>query len=203
MRNEAKQDPPAPVVGGCRWRRPFHDIADMCRQAGGFVLGEPARPRPPAAPVPEAVIAPLITSTPPPEARVGEQYVYHARAHAADMTGFTWYFEKSVPGMTVDRHTGKVAWTPSAGGWTEVALCARSVYGAMSRQDWTICVRKAAAIGKAAPNPRYAAAVLRKRLLGARPIGRVWRAERRRSGFSGRATGPPGGRPRVALPLRE
>ncbi len=104
--------------------------------------------------------------------------------------------------MTVDRHTGKVAWTPREGGWVEVVLSARSVYGAVSRQAWTICVRKAAGVRKAMPNPRYAAA-LRKKFSGARRVRFSWLLSGRWTGFQCRTTAPPGDRPRVALPLRK
>ena len=195
---ESELEPPAPVMGGARWRRRFHDIADMCRSAGRFVFGAP----PPAEPEPGAVLNPQIVSLPPPEARVGREYVYHARAQAANIDGFTWYFEESAPGMAVDRHTGRVTWLPSDGGYVEVVLCARSVYGASSRQGWTLCVRKAAPLRKCAPNPRYAAAALRKRLRRTRRLRFFWLGTRRRIGLPGRAAAPPGAPQPVAVPLR-
>ncbi len=204
MRRDWELEPLAPVMGGGRWRRPRHDIVDLCRRYGGVVLNPPSRSSRTAHSEPGEVLDPLFVSTPPSEARVGGAYVYRARAHAAGIDGFTWYFEKRPPGMVVDRHTGAVVWTPAEGGYFEVVLCAASLYGAASRQSWTICVRKAVAVRRVAPNPRFAAASLRKRrgLRGAGLFRIFWGAEGRRVDPQCRPAAPPGGRPAAAFSLR-
>lgn len=197
-----KLEPPAPVNGGIRWRSRYHDLLDLQQrerdlQKTDDPAGEDASARPEA---PEDG-APHIGSTPAPEARVGEEYIYQARAFDCDTNGFTWYFEKGAPGMAVDRHTGKVTWTPTEGGMVEVVLCARSLYGKTARQSWTICVRKAAAVREPVPNKRFCEALRRQAARRTQPIRAVWREGRRRDDAN-RQAAPPGAPRRVAMPLR-
>lgn len=196
-------DPLAPVMGGGRWRTLSHQLLDLCRLDKGLTVSDPDAPIPtdPDAYENEAAAAPHIGSTPPTEARVGEECVYQARAFDSDTDGFTWYFEKSVPGMQVDRHTGEMRWTPTEGGSVEVVLCARSVFGAVARQAWTICVRKPAA-RKSTINRRFSEAARRKNLRKIQPIRFLWHAGRRQGIVFHRALAPPAARPRAAMPLR-
>ena len=164
----------APVSGGMRWRSNYQDRLERYGRRPRYIIDTPVesperefREREPG-----AILAPGIAGTPPVEARAGELYVHQPRASDGIVDAFTWYFEKSPSGMTVDRHTGKVAWTPSEGGYAEVVLCARSLYGAVGRQSWSICVRKAAAVRVFKANARFLKALRRKALGsggGARP----------------------------------
>lgn len=202
-----------PAEGGLRWRTRQDDLFDLCRLDKGLVAYDPDDPYKPAAPEPDThtpgpqAAGPWIASLPPPEGRAGEEYVYQARACDAATTGFTWYFEKSPAGMTVDRHSGMVTWTPEDGGYVEVVLCARSLYGAVARQSWTVCVRRAAVVRRPSPNPRFAAC-LRKRAAPGRPkpyhspLRPVWRKGTRTPDPCRRTTGPPADRHRRAMPLR-
>ena len=205
-------EPPAPVVGGLRWRSRSHDIIALCR-GRGFVIADPDAP-PEAeeqpSPEPGAALAPRLVSTPPPEARAGVEDIYQARAFDGIADGFTWSVAEGPPGMTIDRHSGKLSWTPMEGGYVDVSLCARSVYGAMTNQRWTVCVRKAVAARPFAPNPRIQAALRRKqaRKNRIRPLPTrshsVWRTPVKQPGTPLRPTGagPPSTRLRAALPLR-
>lgn len=202
IHNRRLMIPQSPVSGGMRWRRPHHAYAGRCR---GLAFHDPELPERDDAPQPEpgAITAPRIVSAPPAEARVGEEYVYHARAYDANVAGFTWYFETSPAGMAIDRHTGRLTWTPSEGGYREVAVCARSVYGAESKQAWTVRVRKAAHVRAVTPNPRFREALRRKFRRAPRRSGHVRRAANRKPvHISTRATAPPAGRPRAVMPLR-
>lgn len=196
-------EPPAPVAGGIRWRRRYHDIFDSCRHDRGLILCDPEKPeKEPSIPEQGMDGAPLIPSIPPPEARAGAEYIYPARAFDGITNGFTWYFEKSPAGMRVDRHTGKVSWTPSEGGYVDVILAARSLYGAASRQCWTICVRRAAVVHNPVVNARYRAALQKKAARAIRPLLTPWTKAKRQNLTSRRATAPPGARPPAAIPLR-
>lgn len=146
----------------------------------------------------------IISAAPPPEGRVGEEYTYDARAYDGNTNGFTWRLTACPPGMTVNRHTGRVRWTPDNGGWFEITLCARSLYGKEARQSWTVCIRKAAVIRTPKPAPRFLAALRRRRLTPRAPIPAPWRDCRRQIAADRRATSPPGERtPRhTAMPLR-
>lgn len=198
-----KLDLPAPVAGGIRWRRRYRDIIDLCR-GRGFAIHDPDEPSSgePAPPEPGLLLAPRIVSIPPPEARVGREYVYRARACDGIADGFTWYFEKNAPGMTVDRHSGKVTWIPSEGGNVEVVICAASVYGASSRQSWTLCVRKAALSRPFKANMRFQNALRRKAARAGRPFLPVWRRPRRLYGMECQAADPPVNRRPAAVALR-
>lgn len=195
-------EPSGPVAGGIRWRSRYHDLLDLQRREMGVEkIDDPAGEKAPDRPEPAMAGAPHIGSTPTTEARVGGEYVYHARAFDGDTDGFTWYFEKSAPGMAVDRHTGMVTWTPSEGGFVEVVLCVRSLYGKTARQGWTICVRKAAAVHAPVLNKRFCQALRRNAARRAHPIRIVWREGRRREDAN-RQAAPPGAPRRVATPLR-
>lgn len=143
FRRPKQLEPAAPVAGGIRWHHHYHDILEHSRRCG-LIFNNPDQPcdREPDEPPRGTDGAPIVSSTPPPEARVGAEYIYRARAYDGFTDGFTWYFEKSPEGMRVDRHTGRVTWVPAEGGYVEAVLCARSVYGGESRQRWTICVRR-------------------------------------------------------------
>ncbi len=156
------------------------------------------------------VSGPVISTTPPDSARVGEEYVYQPRAFDAVVSGFTWSLEADVPGVTIDRHDGTVRWTPDEGGYATINLVASSVYGAHSRQSWTVCVHKAVSIKPSVENSRYRLALDRKRLRSpaafrfwARPIimwrvpGHAAAADHRRSPVASA-----GGRNTAVIPLR-
>ena len=199
-------EPSAPVAGGLRWRRRSHDVFDCCR-GKGFVIGDPDAPleTEPPQPEPGAVLAPQIVSAPPPEARAGEEYVYQARAFDGIADGFTWSVLTGPSEIVVDRHSGKLSWTPAAGGYVDIVLSARSLYGASAEQRWTVRVHKAAPVHRFAPNPRIREALRRKKIrVGPLPtrFHSVWRAPRKSPGAPCRPTGPPSLRLRAALPLR-
>lgn len=108
--------------------------------------------------------------------------------------------------MAVDRYTGKITWTPEDSGSAEVVLGARTVHGRVSRQSWTIRVRKAVAARTPRPNPRFASALRRKaraRRVACAPVFRLlWRAPPRRAERASRIAASPGLPPGAALPLR-
>lgn len=197
----------APVAGGMRWRTDRDSYIEGCRRRAGLPPHPPASRPGGEASAPEfgTACGPEIVSLPPVEARMGGEYVYRAHAYDGIGDGFTWYFEESPPGMRVDRHGGESFWTPSEGGRVRVVLCARSVYGAVSRQEWTIRVRKAVSVRRSAACPRFVAA-LRKRAASLRGrafrIARPGRADEAPRGPAPRAASPPGTRFRAATPLR-
>ena len=133
------------------------------------------------------------------------EYVYQARAFDGIADGFTWSLAEGPPGMAIDRHSGKLAWTPAEGGYVDVVLSVRSVYGATASQRWTVCVRKAVAARPFTPNPRIRAALCRKHAR-TRPLPTrfhsVWRAPVKPPDVHRRPTGPPASRRRAAIPLR-
>ena len=196
---------PAPVSGGMRWRRPYHDIFDLCLLDKGLTPHDPDRPMPtePAPSAVEKAVGPRIVSVPPAEARVGSEYIYQARACDSYVDGFTWYLETRVAGMAVERHTGKLSWTPAAGGYVEIELCARSVHGPVARQHWTVCVRKATPICHFTANRRFQQALCHRTVRRTPPLLFSWRHAGRRNAAPGfRATAPPPVLSRVAVPLR-
>lgn len=200
----SRPEPPAPVTGGMRWRDRNIDIINSLRRVRGR---RPIDPDAPAGGGDYAVepgrIAPTIVSNPGSEARIGEEYIYQARACDGIADGFTWYFEECPPGMTVDRHSGEVRWTPSEGGRAEVALCARSVYGAFSRQRWTLCVRKAVRLRPSTANPRFRGALRWKAAKAATPrLLLLWRGCKRPTGAARNSTAPPPARPPPTPRLR-
>lgn len=200
--------PPAPVTGGMRWRDPLQDLYDYVRvlerRSGKTprIEPSPSEPEEPAEPV--GPCGPHISTTPPEEAQVGAEYVYQPKALDGIANGFTWFLEEAPPGMSVDRHTGRVAWTPADGGHTEVVLGVRSQYGKFTRQRWHICVRKPPAVRRSVPNHRFRAA-LRRRGRAPLPAPRFsWRAaskQRPPPRFTP-STAPPETRRGAALPLR-
>ena len=197
-------EPPAPVSGGMRWRDRNLDIINSLRRVRGVRPIDPDAPVGGAVYVPESgTLAPNILSVPPPEAGSGEEYVYHARAYDGIADGFTWYFEECPPGMTVDRHSGEVRWTPSEGGHARVVLCARSVYGAFSRQCWTLCVRKAATIRPSTTNLRFRSALRWKATRTTAPrLPLPWKNPVNPVAAARRSTAPPTARPPPTPTLR-
>jgi hypothetical protein len=194
----------APVNGGMRWRTRYHDAVEWCRENGG-IAHDPDKPytREPPDPEPEPAPGPYFVTSPPEEGRAGEIYVYKARALDSAVDGFTWSFEKSPPGMVVDRYTGEVTWTPSGGGRVEVVLRARTVHGKEARQGWTICIRKAVVVRRAVPVARFREALRRKALrTSAPPLRCLWREPKRRALPSHRPAAPPAERSPPAILLR-
>ena len=194
-------EPAAPVNGGMRWRTALDDYHERCRRAGSMPRRAAAPVDGDRRPVPEPGTAdgPVISSVAPEEARAGEEYVYAPRAYDGICDGFTWYFEESPSGMRVDRHSGRIAWTPAEGGRFRVTLCARSLYGAVSRQSWTLCVRKPAHVRVAVENRRFSRAVSEKNLRSGQPRRPLWRVSHRHRRIP-RAASPPGTPPRASPP---
>ena len=210
----------APVSGGMRWRSDYHDRLERYGRPPRYIFDNPVemleeecREREPG-----AILAPRIAGAPPTKAMAGDMYVYQARASDGVVDGFTWYLEECPPGMVVDRHTGKVSWTPFEGGYAEVVLCARSLYGAVGRQSWTVSVRKAAAVRIFVANARFLAALRRKAIANANaeavrparsphdlqdvPLLPLFLRRCRYTGPALRAPPFPGERSRFAVPLR-
>lgn len=200
-------DPPAPVMGGMRWTRlpgpdPFWEMIQRSPRAPRPQRSAPAKPTPPPAPEVEGGFALHIVTTPHPEGRRGERYEYRARAYDAQTDGFLWHLEKAAPGMTVDRHTGVVTWTPTDGGRFEVTLRACNLFGKTARQTWTLCIRKPAVHKTPIANARYAAA-LRHRARRPRRAYSAPRRAPRRAVPARRAASPPDDSLRAAaIPLR-
>jgi hypothetical protein len=66
------------------------------------------------------------TSTPTRTAEVGQPYQYTAQAHGSTTTGtVTYALENGPAGMTIDKSTGEVRWTPSEAGSVTVTITAR------------------------------------------------------------------------------
>jgi DNA-binding beta-propeller fold protein YncE len=87
-------------------------------------------------------VGPSITSTPPTEATVGEQYTYKPVASGLSQPA-TWSLVDAPAGMTVDGTTGEVRWTPDAPGDFTVTLSVANDGGAFTTQSWTIHVNPA------------------------------------------------------------
>ncbi|MCC8190593.1 MAG: Ig domain-containing protein [Planctomycetes bacterium] len=160
-------------------------------------------------PAPENIppAGPDIVTDPPAEARVGQAFVYAPRAVDPDIVGFTWFLEAGPEGMTIDRDTGALLWTPEDGGQVEVVICARSLYGRTGRQAFILRVRKPGRRTVPRANHRYQDALCRQARRRERrhfppvyPTVR-WSADWRPERFI-RGASPPGGRRPAALPLR-
>lgn len=199
-------EPVAPVVGGLHWRTPYFGVIDLFRKPrNASVCGSDDAPekKAPSLSEPEATTAPHILSVPLRETSAREEYVYQPRAYDSNCTGFTWYLQKGPPHMRVDRSSGKLTWTPSKGGYVEIILCVRNVYGGTARQSWRLCIRKAPVIHIPVINTRFTEALKRKSAHTPLPAPIFWRKEGRRTGpRSLPATAPPVERFRADIPLR-
>ena len=181
-------EPLAPAAGGIRWRPDWQEVTNRSRRYGdACTFHSHADPNHDPEPEPPSPCRPVFTTTPPPEGRAGEEYVYQPSAFDGIANGFTWRLVKAPPGMSIDRHEGVVIWTPAEGGKASVTICARNVYGKESCQSWTICVRKAVVVKTVIRNDRYQTALRRKTRISLR----VWRMSRRIIHAACRATAPP------------
>jgi hypothetical protein len=204
-------DIPGAATGGIRWRPYYPRYVPIVRTRDGYAVRDPDRPVPAKDFVyeTEGTLGPCMVTTPPSEdGKVGEEYVYAARAFDANVSNFIWCLKKAPPGMTVDRYSGKVTWTPEDGGHFEVELLATNVYGRSACQSWSMVVRKPPPKRIPVPNRRFERAlavrrelVIAKRL---RPVRFVWTyVRRRRAVLTPRTAAPPGIMvPASALPLR-
>ena len=203
---QARTEPVAPVVGGLHWLTPYYGVIDLfwnSSKSPAHGSGDALEKLALSPSEPEAATAPHILSTPLLETMAREKYIYQPRAYDSNCTGFIWYLEKGPPHMRVDRHSGKLTWTPSKGGYAEITLCARSVYGGTARQSWRLCIRKAPVIHTPVINTRFTEALERKSAHVRLPVRVFWRKEGRRAGArSLPATAPPVERFRADIPLR-
>ncbi len=160
---------PGPVVGGIRWRGWKPAFTGNRRAAATHAGRKPeAEENLPALP---AYAGPDIITTPPVQTRAGEEYVYQATARDASVDGFSWSLQSSPPGMTVDRYSGRVTWTPSTKCRVRIELCARTVHGHETVQSWTLSVAKPVVVHTVVPHPRFVAALEHKRLRdGSSPV---------------------------------
>lgn len=211
-RRQTPIEPLAPVNGGIRWRRPFSGLVDyvidpdddMASRDGSPETEKTAAAEPDPVPVPPPAPGPQMVFTPPPEARVGEEYIVRAKAFDPCISGFTWFFKNGhcPPGMTLDRYTGEIRWTPTEGGRFEVTLGCSTVHGRSVTLTWTICVRKAAVVRVAIAHPRFHNAMRRKATRALRRVFIFWRLARRPAESASRAAAPPGPSRAVAYALR-
>ncbi|RME52676.1 MAG: lamin tail domain-containing protein [Deltaproteobacteria bacterium] len=80
---------------------------------------------------------PVITSTPPTEAFVGEEYTYQAEATGADP--IVWTLLDGPEGMTIDANTGLVTFLPVQAGTFPVSIQAENPFDS-DRQDYDLVV---------------------------------------------------------------
>ena len=202
---QSQFEAPAPVNGGMRWRVAYGGLADYSRRSPDPLVedagGSPRQAVPPDPAPRPAARGPFITFTPPTEARAGEEYSVRAKAFDPCIVGFNWFFKKDCcpPGMTIDRYSGEIRWTPAEGGRFEVTLGCSTVHGSVAHISWTVCVRKAAVVRTPVPAPRFQSAVRRKTALikAPRPPCIAWTRARRFVDPAARAAAPPG----VARPV--
>ena len=86
---------------------------------------------------------PVITSTAPTSATVGQAYSYPAQAIDPDLGDvLTWSLVTAPSGMTIDPAKGMIAWTPTAAGSTpvDVSVVVRDSTGLTAQQDFRIVV---------------------------------------------------------------
>src|SRR5262249_51160636 len=83
---------------------------------------------------------PVFTSQPYTEAISGVPYVYQAAAVDADQDALTFALVSGPAGMTVDRLTGKVTWSPQPGDLGNQALVLQvdDGHGGTARQQFTV-----------------------------------------------------------------
>jgi RHS repeat-associated protein len=88
---------------------------------------------------------PVITSTPPFAATLGEPYVYDVTADDPEAQPLTFSLVLAPAGMTIDATTGRVTWTPAAGqeGLQTVVVLATDPGGAAGSQAYTVAVAAA------------------------------------------------------------
>ncbi|RME01927.1 MAG: hypothetical protein D6812_07155, partial [Deltaproteobacteria bacterium] len=80
---------------------------------------------------------PVITTTPPTIASVGETYTYSADAQG--LAPISWHLSENPTGMTVDAESGTVTWTPEEAGEFSVVLVAENSCGS-TEQRFTVTV---------------------------------------------------------------
>lgn len=90
--------------------------------------------------------APVITSTPPGPAIVGFPYVYQVHAQDAERDTISFRLDSAPVGMSIDRQTGNLTWTPTdqQTGNHAVAVVAADIHGAESQQSFTLQVEASA-----------------------------------------------------------
>ena len=89
---------------------------------------------------------PLIYSTPVPDARVGEPYLYDVEGHDPDRDDLHYLLVQAPPGMQIDYGTGVIEWTPVAGqeGKFAVVVEAEDTGGLSVQQHFDIKVETGA-----------------------------------------------------------
>jgi RHS repeat-associated protein len=95
-------------------------------------------------------LPPLITSTPPTQAAVGQAYAYAVEALDPESDPLTYSLVTPAPaGMTIDAATGLVQWVPAAGqlGSNAVTLQVDDRQGGIATQSYTVVV------SQTPPNP--------------------------------------------------
>lgn len=99
-----------------------------------------------------ALVAPAITSGPPPTATVGTPYSFTVTATGFPAPSFTVSSGALPPGLALDGTTGVIAGTPTAGGSFPFTIAATNVSGTDTRSD-TLVVQAPPLIGPdAAPD---------------------------------------------------
>ncbi len=86
----------------------------------------------------DELVAPRITSTPVRSAAVSALYTYDVDATGAPAPAYA--LSSTVPGMTIDRTTGVITWTPTTAGPVEVTARAMNGVSPDSTQTFTITV---------------------------------------------------------------
>jgi hypothetical protein len=85
----------------------------------------------------------MFVSQPPLSGRVGDPYMYTAKAVSKDSTAVIHYFTQPMsnqPVFAIDSVTGIVTWTPKAPGWYTISILARSDKGEYGLQRFTVTV---------------------------------------------------------------
>src|SRR5207253_746814 len=89
---------------------------------------------------PPANQLPVITSSPPLTATVGQVYIYNAAGTDPDGDPITWKLLQAPAGMSVSADRGTIRWTPAASqdGNQAVTLEVLDAQGGAATQTWTI-----------------------------------------------------------------
>jgi RHS repeat-associated protein len=87
---------------------------------------------------------PLITTAPPTQAAVGQVYSYAVQASDADGDPLTFSLVSPPAGMSIDRASGLVLWTPTQAGNQNVAIVVDDGQGNQVTQNYTVVVAGAA-----------------------------------------------------------
>lgn len=133
-------------------------LASVVGAVGAGMSAAPADAHAEAAAAPRAPLRPRVVSRPP-VATVAVGATFSYRPRATGRTPMRWSLARGPRGMTVDRRTGAVRWTPSRRGTFAVTLLVRNGAGA-ARHRFPLAAAAPANPAPPPPPPPSAAVVL-------------------------------------------